>query len=86
MTNNRTIALDTAFVVAYIGLAAGMVCLSVTLAVLAALGADFSTKHGAALVINAAGWTAVAAAPALYNRLIGAHFSWRQNAVLGDAF
>lgn len=86
MTNNRTIALDTAFVVLYIGLAAGMVCLSVTLAVLAALGTDFTATHGVALAVNAAGWTTVAAAPAIYNRLLGSRFSWRQNAVLGDAF
>ncbi len=86
MTNNRTIALDTAFVVLYIGLAAGMVCLSVSLAVLAALGTDFSATHALALVINAAGWTIVAAAPAIYHRLIGSGFSWRQNAALGDVF
>jgi len=86
MTNNRTIALDTAFVVFYIGLAAGMVCLSVTLAILAALGTEFDATHAAAFVANAAGWIVVAAAPALYNRLIGTRFSWRQNAVLGDAF
>ena len=63
-----------------------MVCLSVTLAVLAALGTDFTGTHALALAVNAAGWTAVAAAPAIYNRLIGSRFSWRQNAVLGDAF
>jgi hypothetical protein len=86
MTNNRTIALDTAFVVLYIGLAAGMVCLSVTLAVIAALGTDLSPAHALAFVVNAAGWTVVAAAPAIYRRLIGSHFSWRQNAALGDVF
>lgn len=86
MTNNRTIAIDTAFVVLYIGLAAGMACLTVTLAVLAALGTDFSATHGVALVANAAGWVGVAAAPGIYRKLIGTGFSWRQNAVLGDVF
>lgn len=86
MTNNRTIALDTAFVVFYIGLAAGMACLTLTLAILAALGTDFSATHGVALAVNAAGWVVVAAAPAIYNRMIGSRFSWRQNAVLGDVF
>lgn len=86
MTNNRNIAIDTAFVVFYIGLAAGMVCLSVTLALLAALGTDFGTTHAVALVVNATGWVVVAAAPALYRRALGTGFSWRQNAVLGDSF
>ncbi len=86
MTDNRNIALDTAFVVLYIGLSAGMVCLSVTLAVLAALDTNFSTMHAVALVANAAGWVVVAAAPALYRRVLGAGFSWRQNTMLGDTF
>jgi hypothetical protein len=86
MTNNRSIALDTAFVVLYIGLAAGMVCLSITLAILAAVNSHFTAVHGIALVVNAAGWVIVAAAPAIYNRLIGTSFSWRRNAVLGDVF
>lgn len=86
MTNTRSMALDTAFVVLYIGLAAGMVCLSITLAILAAVNAHFTTVHGVALAVNAAGWVVVAAAPAIYHRLIGSGFSWRQNAVFGDVF
>lgn len=86
MTDTRTIAIDTVFVVLYIGLSAGMACLSVTLAVLAALGTEFNAIEVAAVALNAAGWLVVAAAPALYHRLLGSGFSWRQNAALGDAF
>ena len=86
MTNTRNIALDTAFVVFSIGLAAGMACLSVTLAVLAALGTDFSATHALALVVNASGWLVAAAAPAIYRRVLGSNFSWRENAALGDVF
>ena len=86
MTNNRNIALDAAFVVFYIGLSAGMACLTLTLAVLTALGTDFSSTHAAALVVNAVGWVVVAAAPQLYRKLLGSSFSWRQNSMLGDVF
>ncbi len=86
MTNNRNIALDAAFVVFYIGLSAGMACLTLTLAVLAALGTDFSATHAAALVVNAVGWVVVAAAPQLYRMVLGSGFSWRQNTMLGDVF
>lgn len=86
MTNTRNIALDAAFVVFYIGLSAGMACLTLTLAILAALGTDFGATHAAALAVNAVGWVVVAAAPQLYRRLLGAGFSWRQNAMLGDVF
>lgn len=86
MTNTRTIALDTVFMVLYIGMAAGMACLTLTLAILAAIGSEFDAAQGVALVINAAGWILVAAAPTIYRRLIGNGFSWRQNAVMGDVF
>lgn len=84
MTNNRQIALDTGFVILYIGLTAGMACLTITLALLGLLGFEFSTTHVVALVANAAGWIAVAAAPTIYRALLGSGFSWRRNAVLGD--
>lgn len=86
MTNNRNIVLDAAFVVFYIGLSAGMACLTLTLAVLAALGTDFNTTQTAALLVNAAGWVVVAAAPQLYRRVLGTGFNWRQNSMLGDTF
>ena len=86
MTNNRQIAIDTSFVILYIGLAAGMVVLTITLALLGVLGTEFTASHVVAAVLNVAGWVAVAAAPNLYRRVLGSGFSWRQNAVLGDVF
>jgi hypothetical protein len=86
MTNNRQIAIDASFVILYIGLAAGMACLTITLAILGGLGFEMTATHVAAGVANAAGWLLVAAAPVLYRRVLGAGFSWRQNAVLGDVF
>ena len=86
ITNTRNIAIDAAFVVFYIGLSAGMACLTLTLAVLVALGTDFSATHATALAVNAVGWVVVAAAPQLYRMVLGSGFSWRQNTMLGDTF
>lgn len=86
MTNNRQIVIDAGFVILYIGLAAGMACLTITLAILGVLGFEMTPTHVAAAVANAAGWAIVAAFPSLYRRVLGSGFSWRQNTVLGDSY
>lgn len=84
MLDNRNIAIDTIFVILYIGLSASMVCLSVTLAIFAVLGFEFTPVHALALAVNGAGWIAVFMAPSLYRKALGIRFKWRQNIALGD--
>ena len=84
MLDTRNVAIDTIFVILYIGLSAAMVCLSVTLAIFAALGFEFTPAHALALAVNGFGWLAVLMAPSLYRKALGMQFRWRQNVALGD--
>ena len=75
---------DATFMIAYIGLSAAMVALSLTLLALLAVGAEFGALHVTAALLNLIGWSVLPFAPRLYQSLIGHRFSWRTNAALGD--
>ncbi len=83
MSNSRTIAYDATFMVAYIGLSAAMVALSLGLFALPMLGAEFEPHHVAAAIVNILGWSVLPFAPRLYKSLVGQSFSWRSNPALG---
>lgn len=83
-TNSRTIAYDAAFMIAYIGMTAAMVTLSLTLMALLAMGAEFGPLHVAASLFNLIGWSLLPFAPRLYRSLVGRTFSWRTNSAIGD--
>jgi hypothetical protein len=84
MTHTRTVAYDAAFMIAYIGLTAAMVALSLTLLGLLAMGAEFGPLHVAAALVNLMGWATLPFAPRLYRSFVGHTFSWRANTAIGD--
>lgn len=83
-TNSRTIAYDAAFMIAYIGMTAAMVILSITLMALLAMGVEFGPLHVVASLLNLIGWSLLPFAPRLYRSLLGHTFSWRTNTAIGD--
>lgn len=83
-TNSRTIVYDAAFMIAYIGMSAAMVTLSLALMALLAMGVEFGPLHVAASLLNLIGWSLLPFAPRLYRSLVGHTFSWRTNTAIGD--
>jgi hypothetical protein len=84
MTHSRTVAYDAAFMIAYIGLTAAMVALSLTLLAMLAMSAEFGPLHVAASLFNLLGWATLPFAPRLYRSFVGHAFSWRVNTAIGD--
>jgi hypothetical protein len=84
MTNSRTVAYDAAFMIAYIGMTAAMVALSLSLLAMLAMGAEFGPLQVAASLVNLLGWATLPFAPSLYRSVVGHAFSWRTNAAIGD--
>ena len=84
MTQSRTIAYDAAFMIAYIGLTAAMIAVSLTLMALLAMGAEFGALHAGAALLDVLGFAMLPFAPRLYQSLLGRTFSWRVNSALGD--
>ncbi len=83
MPNSRTIAYDATFMIAYIGLSAAMVTLTLALFALPMLEIEFAPHHVAAAIVNVLGWSVLPFAPRLYKSLVGEAFSWRSNRALG---
>jgi hypothetical protein len=82
MTNRKTIFLDAAFTIGYIGVLAAMVCLSVVLTLFVLLDTEFGGLHVLAAFANLGGWISLPFAPRLYRKWTGYDFRWTTNHVL----